>query len=125
MINSKIKQLKKSLTKVTQTREVQRKLRKNVSSLIFSLVGYTNSGKSTIFNKLTSSDMLVKDMVFATLDTKMGSIKMSDNKKIIIFLLSDMFIEPIFVSKVANTISLTKISEAVRLLNIVDFPLLV
>ena len=84
MINSKIKQLKKSLTKVTQTREVQRKLRKNVSSLIFSLVGYTNSGKSTIFNSLTSSDILVKDMVFATLDTKMGSIKMSDNKKIII-----------------------------------------
>ena len=84
MINSKIKQLKKSLIKVTQTREVQRKLRKNVSSLIFSLVGYTNSGKSTIFNSLTSSDILVKDMVFATLDTKMGSIKMSDNKKIII-----------------------------------------
>ena len=84
MINSKIKQLKKSLTKVTQTREVQRKLRKSVSSLIFSLVGYTNSGKSTIFNSLTSSDILVKDMVFATLDTKMGSIKMSDNKKIII-----------------------------------------
>ena len=84
MINSKIKQLKKSLTKVTQTREVQRKLRKNVSSLIFSLVGYTNSGKSTIFNSLTSSDILVKDMVFATLDTKMGSIKISNNKKIII-----------------------------------------
>ena len=84
MINSKIKQLKKSLTKVRQTREVQRKLRKNVSSLIFSLVGYTNSGKSTIFNNLTSSNILVKDMVFATLDTKMGSIKMSDNKKVII-----------------------------------------
>ena len=84
MINSKIKQLKKLLAKVTLTREIQRKLRKNISSLIFSLVGYTNSGKSTIFNKLTSSDMLVKDMVFATLDTKMGSIKMSDNKKVII-----------------------------------------
>ena len=84
MINSKIKQLKKLLAKVTQTREVQRKLRKNVSSLIFSLVGYTNSGKSTIFNSLTSSDILVKDMVFATLDTKMGSIKMSENKKVII-----------------------------------------
>ena len=84
MINSKIKQLKKLLIKVTQTREVQRKLRKNVSSLIFSLVGYTNSGKSTIFNNLTSSNILVRDMVFATLDTKMGSVKMSDNKKIII-----------------------------------------
>ena len=84
MINSKIKQLKKSLIKVEQTRGVQRKLRKNVTSLIFSLVGYTNSGKSTIFNNLTSSNVLVKDMVFATLDSKMGSIKMSDNKKVII-----------------------------------------
>ena len=84
MINSKIKQLKKSLIKVEQTRRVQRKLRRNISSLIFSLVGYTNSGKSTIFNNLTSSDVLVKDMVFATLDTKMSSIKMSDNKKVII-----------------------------------------
>ena len=84
MINSKIKQLKKSLAKVTRTREVQRKLRKNVSSLIFSLVGYTNSGKSTIFNSLTASDTLVKDMVFATLDTKMGSIKKPDYTKIII-----------------------------------------
>ena len=60
------------------------KIRKNISSLIFSLVGYTNSGKSTIFNNLTSSNILVKDMVFATLDTKMGSIKMSGNKKVII-----------------------------------------
>ena len=84
MINSKIKQLKRSLIKVEQTRAVQRKLRKNVTSLIFSLVGYTNSGKSTIFNNLTSSNVLVKDMVFATLDSKMGSIKMSDNKKVII-----------------------------------------
>ena len=84
IINSKIKQLKKSLLKVKLTRDVQRKLRKNISSLIFSLVGYTNSGKSTIFNNLTSSNILVKDMVFATLDTKMGSIKMSGNKKVII-----------------------------------------
>ena len=84
IINSKIKQLKKSLVKVELTRNIQRKLRKNVSVLIFSLVGYTNSGKSTIFNNLTSSNILVKDMVFATLDTKMGSIKMSENKKIII-----------------------------------------
>ncbi len=84
MINSKIKKLKKLLYKVKLTRDVQRKLRKNVSTLLFSLVGYTNSGKSTIFNNLTSSKIFVKDMVFATLDTKMGSIKMSDNKKIIL-----------------------------------------
>ena len=45
--------------------------------------------------------------------------------EIIIFLLSDIFIDPIFVSNVANTISLTNISEDVRLLKIVDLPLLV
>ena len=55
MINTKNKQLKKLLYKVRQTREIQRKLRKNDNNLIFSLVGYTNSGKSTIFNNLTSS----------------------------------------------------------------------
>ena len=83
MINTKIKQLKKLLLKVKQTREVQRKPRINDSNLIFSLVGYTNSGKSTIFNNLSSSNVLVKDMVFATLDTKMSLVKLSNKKKII------------------------------------------
>ncbi len=84
MINTKIKQLKKLLLKVKMTREVQRRPRKNGSNLIFSLVGYTNSGKSTIFNNLSSSDVLVKDMVFATLDTKMSLVNLSNKKKIIL-----------------------------------------
>ena len=84
MISSKIKQINKQLYKVRQTRKTQRKLRKMDSSLIFSLVGYTNSGKSTIFNNLTTSNVLVKDMVFATLDTKMGLVELSNKKKIIL-----------------------------------------
>ena len=84
MINTKIKQLKKLLSKVRQTREIQRKPRKNDNNLIFSLVGYTNSGKSTIFNNLTSSKVFVKDMVFATLDTKMSLVNLSNKKKIIL-----------------------------------------
>jgi len=84
MISSKIKQINKQLYKVRQTRKTQRKLRKMDSSLIFSLVGYTNSGKSTIFNNLTSSNVLVKDMVFATLDTKMGLVNLPNKKKIIL-----------------------------------------
>ncbi|MDC3116367.1 GTPase HflX [Alphaproteobacteria bacterium] len=84
MINTKIKQLKKLLLKVKQTRNVQRKPRMNDSNLIFSLVGYTNSGKSTIFNNLSSSRVLVKDMVFATLDTKMSLVNLSKKKKIIL-----------------------------------------
>jgi len=84
MISLKIKQINKQLYKVRQTRKTQRKLRKIDSSLIFSLVGYTNSGKSTIFNNLTSSNVLVKDMVFATLDTKMGLVDLPNKKKIIL-----------------------------------------
>ena len=84
MINTKIKQLKKLLSKVRQIREIQRKPRKKDNNLIFSLVGYTNSGKSTIFNNLTSSNVLVKDMVFATLDTKMSLVNLSNKKKIIL-----------------------------------------
>ena len=76
--------MKRLLSKVKQTREIQRKPRKNDSNLIFSLVGYTNSGKSTIFNNLTSADVLVKDMVFATLDTKMSLVNLSNKKKIIL-----------------------------------------
>ena len=91
MINTKIKQLKKLLLKVKQTREVQRKPRINDSNLIFSLVGYTNSGKSTIFNNLSSSDVLVKDMVFATLDTKMRLVNLSNKKKLFYLILLDLF----------------------------------
>jgi GTP-binding protein HflX len=47
-------------------------------------VGYTNSGKSTIFNKLSLSDVLVKDMVFATLDTKMSSVNLGNKNQVIL-----------------------------------------
>jgi len=83
-INSKIKQLNKQLNKVKQSREIQRKLRLDQSNVIFSLVGYTNSGKSSIFNNLSSSNVLVKDMVFATLDTKMRMVALTNNKRIIL-----------------------------------------
>ena len=84
MINSKINQIKKQLIKVKKTRFIQRKRRTDNQFPIFSLVGYTNSGKSTIFNRLTSSNVLVKDMVFATLDTKMSLINFPNKNKIIL-----------------------------------------
>ena len=84
IINTKIKQLKKQLEKVKLTRSIQRKSRLNESTLIFSLVGYTNSGKSSIFNNLSSSNVLVKNMVFATLDTKMRMVPLNQNKRIIL-----------------------------------------
>ena len=84
IINTKIKQLKKQLEKVKLTRSIQRKSRLDNSTLIFSLVGYTNSGKSSIFNNLSSSEVLVKNMVFATLDTKMKMVSLNQNKQIIL-----------------------------------------
>ena len=84
IIDTKIVNIKKQLLKVKKTRNIQRKRRTDISLPIFSLVGYTNSGKSTIFNKLTSSNVLVKDMVFATLDTKMSSVNLPNQNKILL-----------------------------------------
>ena len=57
---------------------------KKNTNLIFSLVGYTNGGKSSIFNNLTKAEVLVKDMVFATLDTKMSFVNFPEKKQIIL-----------------------------------------
>ncbi|MDB0048372.1 GTPase HflX [Pseudomonadota bacterium] len=84
IIDSKIKQIRSQLSNVMKTRELQRRRRKINSKLIFSLVGYTNSGKSSIFNNLTQSNVLVKDMVFATLDTKMSLVNFPEKKQIIL-----------------------------------------
>ena len=84
IIDTKIKQIKNLLITVKKTRELQRRRRKINSKLIFSLVGYTNSGKSSIFNNLTKAEVLVKDMVFATLDTKMSLVNFPEKKQIIL-----------------------------------------
>ncbi|MDC0093993.1 GTPase HflX [Alphaproteobacteria bacterium] len=84
IIDTKIKQIRNQLSSVKRTRELQRRRRKINSKLMFSLVGYTNSGKSSIFNNLTKSDVLVKDMVFATLDTKMSLVNFPEQKQFIL-----------------------------------------
>jgi GTP-binding protein HflX len=67
-IDSQLKSLERQLRKVVRTRELHRKRRSKTATPIISLVGYTNAGKSTLFNKLTNGDVLCKDMLFATLD---------------------------------------------------------
>ena len=67
-IDAQLKNLGRQLRKVTKTRELHRKRRFKTSTPIISLVGYTNAGKSTLFNKLTNEEVLCKDMLFATLD---------------------------------------------------------
>jgi GTP-binding protein HflX len=68
-LNDKIDRLKAQLDDVRRTRDLQRSKRKRSSERIVALVGYTNAGKSTLFNRLTTGGVLAKDMLFATLDT--------------------------------------------------------
>ena len=86
ILNKNIKNLNASLQKVVNTRVIQNSKRKNSSSIIVSLVGYTNTGKSTLFNNLTNSSVISKNMLFATLDPTLRVMKheMSYKKKIIL-----------------------------------------
>jgi GTP-binding protein HflX len=68
LIASKIRKLKDELKEVRRTRTLQRSARKRVPYPTVALVGYTNAGKSTLFNRLTQSEVVAEDMLFATLD---------------------------------------------------------
>lgn len=82
IIADKIAQIKKLLEQVANTRNLQRKAREKVPFPLVAIVGYTNAGKSTLFNKLTRADVLVKDMLFATLDTTTRVIALPAGRKI-------------------------------------------
>lgn len=86
LIDEDIVKIKKELTEVKKTRELHRKARRRVPFPIVALVGYTNAGKSTLFNKLTQADVFAKDMLFATLDPTMRQIKLPSGQ---IAILSD------------------------------------
>lgn len=83
-INDAIVRLKRQLSKVVKTRELHRSARRKVPYPIVSLVGYTNAGKSTLFNKMTGADVMSKDMVFATLDPTMRSVTLSNGTDVIL-----------------------------------------
>lgn len=69
LIQNKINALKKQLVMVKKQRATRRQARLSGSLKTFAIVGYTNAGKSTLFNRLTKADVLAKDQLFATLDT--------------------------------------------------------
>ncbi|HEY0267892.1 MAG TPA: GTPase HflX [Methyloradius sp.] len=69
MLRIRVKQLREKLSKLKQQRGMQRRSRKRSGVMTVSLVGYTNAGKSTLFNRLTQSGVYVADQLFATLDT--------------------------------------------------------
>ena len=83
-LDVEIRKLEKELEKVKSSRMLQRKAREREHFPIIALVGYTNAGKSTLFNKLTRSRVLSKDMVFATLDPTMRGLTLQGGQKAIL-----------------------------------------
>ena len=84
IIDDKILRIKKSLEKVKLTRKIQRSARKRVPYPIVAFVGYTNAGKSTLFNLLSGSNVFAEDLLFATLDPSMRKVKLPSGKEVII-----------------------------------------
>lgn len=84
LLAARIKQLEKRLEKVHQQRDENRKARKRREFPTIALAGYTNSGKSTLFNLLTESDVLAKDQLFATLDPTLRKLKSSHNPTLLL-----------------------------------------
>lgn len=75
-IDEQMTRLRRQLDRVVKTRTLHRAARAKVPYPIVALVGYTNAGKSTLFNRLTGADVLAKDMLFATLDPTMRAIRL-------------------------------------------------
>ena len=84
LIAEKIGKLKRELEEVRRTRTLQRSARRRVPFPSVALVGYTNAGKSTLFNRLTQSEVLAEDLLFATLDPTLRSLKLPDGRPAIL-----------------------------------------
>jgi len=84
LIGERITRLKKELETVTRTRGLHREARRRIPYPIVALVGYTNAGKSTLFNKLTSSNVVAMDQLFATLDPTMRQLKLPSGRTVIL-----------------------------------------
>ena len=84
LIDGRIVRLKKELEQVRRTRGLHRAARSRVPYPIVALVGYTNAGKSTLFNALTGARVHAEDQLFATLDPTMRGIRLPSNRRVIL-----------------------------------------
>jgi len=80
----RIYKLKQELSEIEKHREVTRKKRTDTNKFVVALVGYTNAGKSTLFNKLTNSDIYADDKLFATLDTTVRKLDLTDGIEVLL-----------------------------------------
>ena len=84
LIQERISRIERQLESVVKTRALHRKGRARVPYPVVALVGYTNAGKSTLFNRLSGAGVLAKDLLFATLDPTMRVIELPHGRKVIL-----------------------------------------
>lgn len=84
MLDERTMAIKRELEGVVRTRELHRKGRRKVPYPIVAIVGYTNAGKSTLFNRVTRAGVLAMDQVFATLDPTMREVRLPSGRRIIL-----------------------------------------
>ena len=84
MIDERIGRLRRALKEVVRTRTLHRAARRRVPYPIIALVGYTNAGKSTLFNRLTGATVSAQDQLFATLDPTMRAIDLPSGRTVIL-----------------------------------------
>ncbi len=84
LIDERIGRIKKELVDVKRTRALHRRARKRIPYPVVALVGYTNAGKSTLFNRLTSANVMAEHLLFATLDPTMRRVRLPSGREIIL-----------------------------------------
>ena len=83
-IQTRISKLERELKQIKRTRGLHRKQRKKIPLPVVALVGYTNAGKSTLFNRLTKSSVYADDQLFATLDPTVRKVKLSKDTEVVL-----------------------------------------